>query len=90
MVSYKLYYFNFKAKAELIRVILAAAGQEFEDVRFEREDWPKYKPLSPFGQVPFFEEHNGSEVFKLGQSCAIGINFKLFGLKRFKDIFFNN
>ena len=43
MPAYKLIYFNARGRAELSRWIFAAAGQEYEDIRFEREDWPKYK-----------------------------------------------
>lgn len=44
MPSYKLTYFNVKALGEPIRFLLSYGGQEFEDVRFESEDWPKLKP----------------------------------------------
>ena len=44
-MSYKLYYFNFRGRAEVIRIILAQAGVKYEDVRFEAEQWAKeYKP----------------------------------------------
>ena len=36
-------YFNSRGKAELIRLVLAQAGVEFEDFRFEREQWPEIK-----------------------------------------------
>ncbi|XP_054003263.1 glutathione S-transferase-like [Hylaeus anthracinus] len=55
MPSYKLTYFPVKALAEPIRFILSYAGAEFEDVRFNRDDWPKIKPDTPFGQVPTLE-----------------------------------
>ena len=51
MANYKLYYFNARGRAELSRLIFAAAGQQYEDFRFEKDDWPKYKAQSPFGQV---------------------------------------
>jgi glutathione S-transferase len=74
MVHYKLNYFNGKGRAELSRLVLAAAGVEYEDFRWEREDWPKYKAQSPTGQSPFLEvtEDNG-QSFTLCQSVTIGI-----------------
>ncbi len=44
MPSYKLDYFNMKGRAELARLILAYAGIEFEDVRYERDEWLQHKP----------------------------------------------
>lgn len=41
---YKLYYFDLRANAEVTRLILAAAGAKFEDIRVSQEDWPKLKP----------------------------------------------
>jgi glutathione S-transferase len=55
MVKYKLHYFDARGRAELIRLIFAAAGKKFEDVRFQREVWQDYKPMSPTGQAPFLE-----------------------------------
>lgn len=43
MPSYKLTYFNGKGRAEVTRLIFAQAGVEYEDVRIEIPDWPKYK-----------------------------------------------
>ncbi|XP_005104558.2 probable glutathione S-transferase 7 [Aplysia californica] len=51
----KLFYSNAKGRAELIRLVLAAAGKQFNDVRFAREEWPKYKVDAPFGQMPYME-----------------------------------
>lgn len=44
MPSYKLTYFPVKALAEPIRFLLSYAGIDFEDDRFNRDDWPKIKP----------------------------------------------
>lgn len=41
MVNYKLHYFNGRGRAEISRLILAAAGVNYEDVRIE--DWPNAK-----------------------------------------------
>ena len=43
MPHYKLHYFNLRGRAELARLIFAQAGVEFEDVRFERSEWPTLK-----------------------------------------------
>ena len=40
----KLIYFNARGRAELSRLILAEAGEEYEDVRINKEDWPAMKP----------------------------------------------
>lgn len=44
MADIKLVYFNLQARGEPVRLILAAAGQKYEDVRISFEDWPKEKP----------------------------------------------
>ncbi|KAK0060359.1 glutathione S-transferase 4 [Biomphalaria pfeifferi] len=48
----RLLYFDGRGRAEVARIILAAAGKEYEDVRFSFEEWPKYKPETPYGQAP--------------------------------------
>ncbi|CAF1112738.1 unnamed protein product [Rotaria magnacalcarata] len=65
--TYKLFYFNIRARAEVSRLIFAAAGQKFEDVRIERNDWLSNKNQMPLGQVPVLE-YNGT---KLPQSTSI-------------------
>ena len=71
MAQYKLVYFNLRARGEIARFIFAAAGQSYEDFRFEREDWPKYKGDTPFGQVPLLEVTEGGKTVKIAQSLAI-------------------
>lgn len=44
MSTYKLTYFNITALAEPIRFLLSYLNIDFEDVRFEREQWPSIKP----------------------------------------------
>jgi hypothetical protein len=42
--KYKLSYFGVKALGEPIRLLLSYGGIEFEDYRFEREQWLQLKP----------------------------------------------
>ncbi|XP_055319298.1 glutathione S-transferase-like [Sitodiplosis mosellana] len=53
--TYKLYYFDFKALGESIRLLFAYGAQEYEDVRVAKEDWPELKPTMPMGQMPVLE-----------------------------------
>jgi hypothetical protein len=48
MVHYKLTYFNLRGRAELSRLILHHAGVQFEDFRFEMNEWPQYKSSNNF------------------------------------------
>ncbi|CAH1366946.1 unnamed protein product [Tenebrio molitor] len=65
--AYKLTYFELEALAEPIRFLLNYGGIEFEDARFDFENWPQIKPNMPFGQVPILQ-HNGKVAH---QSVAI-------------------
>jgi len=40
MPSYKLYYWNAKGRGEPIRLMFAQVGVKYEDVRYERKEWP--------------------------------------------------
>jgi glutathione S-transferase len=85
MSTYKLYYFNFRGRGETARLIFAAAGQKFEDVRFEREQWPSLKSQMPLGHVPVLE----FDGVKLPQSMSIdrflGKQFHLAGKDNFEQ-----
>ncbi|CAF1338211.1 unnamed protein product [Adineta steineri] len=67
MSTYKLYYFNGRGRAEVARLIFAAAGQNFEDIRYEHSEWPSHKAEAPLGQVPILE----FDGVKLPQSTSI-------------------
>ncbi|CAG2239568.1 B3GALT1 [Mytilus edulis] len=54
-------------RAELARIMLSAADKEFEDDRFEKEEWPERKPNTPCGQVPVLT-HGDKQI---PQSMAI-------------------
>nr|AYN44506.1 glutathione S-transferase S11 [Brachionus rotundiformis] len=65
MPNYKLHYFNGRGRAEISRLILAASGVNYEDVRVN--DWPKTKSDAPVGQLPYIE----IDGLKLPQSLSI-------------------
>ena len=67
MSTYKLTYFNGRGRAEVSRLIFAAAGQKYEDVRVEEGQWPSLKSQMPLGQIPVLEV----DGTKLPQSAAI-------------------
>ncbi|KAL0881859.1 hypothetical protein ABMA27_001632 [Loxostege sticticalis] len=68
-MSKKLHYFHLNGLAESIRYLLHYAGEKFEDVRYDRSEWPikSVKDSLPYGQLPLYEE--GSKT--LNQSLAI-------------------
>ena len=56
MPEYKLTYFNLRGRAELSRLIFAYAGQKFQDVRIEREQWPELKESESMKMNRFSED----------------------------------
>ncbi len=65
MPHYKLKYFNGRGRAETIRLLFKLGGTEFEDSRFEMDEWPPIKPTITTGKVPALEidgkEYNQSK-----------------------------
>jgi len=55
MPHYKLTYFNMMGRAEVLRLLFAQAGQDYEDCRITQEEWATFKPKTPFGQMPVLE-----------------------------------
>ena len=55
MSTYKLIYFNVKARAEVTRLIFAQAGVQYEDKRVTWEEWKELKPNTPYGELPVLE-----------------------------------
>ncbi|XP_055350229.1 glutathione S-transferase 1-like isoform X2 [Paramacrobiotus metropolitanus] len=52
---FKLYYFDARARGELIRLIFHAAGEDFEDIKVYQGMWEKLKPAMPFHTLPVLE-----------------------------------
>ena len=67
MPTYKLHYFNSRGRAEIARLVFAAAGEQFEDIRYEHGQWPSHKSEMPLGQMPVLEV----DGVKIPQSMAI-------------------
>ena len=55
MPTYKLYYFQGRGMAELIRWIFIQAGVPYEDIRLSKEKWAEFKPKTPYGTMPVLE-----------------------------------
>ena len=55
MSQYKLTYFNGRGRAELIRLIFAQSGVQYEDKRIAGEEWGQLKPKTPNGCLPMLE-----------------------------------
>jgi glutathione S-transferase len=79
MRHYKLFYFDLKSKAEVIRLVFRAAGEPYEDVRLDSKEWARMKPDMPFLQIPVLEvsetdDYNGATTtafYRLAQSKTI-------------------
>lgn len=75
---YKVYYFDMRGRAEIIRMVLSAADKEFEDIRLSREEWEKMKPSTPSKVLPIVDTPEGE---RLVQSMATARNLaRRFGM----------
>ena len=85
MPTYKLTYFNARARAEPTRFIFAQSGVPYEDKRIEFKDWPELKSNTPFGVLPVLE----IDGKQLGGSIVIarylGEEFGLAGSNAFEN-----
>ncbi|CAB0005715.1 unnamed protein product [Nesidiocoris tenuis] len=86
MPVYKLTYFDVKALAEPIRMLLTYMGHEFEDVRLSFEEWSKIKSSSPFGKLPTLEI-DGKVITQSAAICRyLGREAKLAGDNPMEDM----
>ncbi|XP_035824165.1 probable glutathione S-transferase 7 [Aplysia californica] len=63
----KLTYFDIRGRAEVARLVLAAAKIPYEDIRIGFDQWPALKSSTPLGSVPVLEVDGQ----KFTQSVAI-------------------
>ena len=62
MATYKLYYFNGHARAEVSGLIFDALGQKYEDIRCEFYVWPSHKAKMPLVQMPVLEINSNCSI----------------------------
>ncbi|CAI5454868.1 unnamed protein product [Caenorhabditis angaria] len=67
MPSFKFYYFDFRGRGEVIRLLFHLAGEQFTDERVTFETWGALKPQMPLGQIPVLD----IDGVKIGQTTAI-------------------
>ncbi|VDO65693.1 unnamed protein product [Heligmosomoides polygyrus] len=67
---YTLHYFNIRGRGEPIRLIFVYFDVKFEDHRIANDDWPKFKPGAPMGQVPYLDVDGGKLVLCQMQSIC--------------------
>ncbi|KAF5279378.1 hypothetical protein FQA39_LY05488 [Lamprigera yunnana] len=84
--TYKLIYFQAKAIGEPIRFLLNYGGIDFEDFRFERENWPQIKPNMPFGQTPVLEIDGKATHQSIAISRYLAKKVKLCGANDTEDL----
>nr|AAA97544.1 S-crystallin [Doryteuthis opalescens] len=68
MPNYTLYYFNGRGRAEILRMMMAAAGVKYMDKRFDFNEWDKYRKDMPCMRVPVLEMDGG---MKMPETMAI-------------------
>ena len=54
MPNYTLYYFNGRGRAEILRMMFATAGVQYNDKRFEFNEWDKYRNGKEFSVLYFW------------------------------------
>ena len=85
MSTYKLYYFNGRGRAEVCRLIFAAAGQKFEDIRYEFGEWASHKAEMPLGQMPVLEFDGVQLPQSLSIAYFLAKQFQLAGKDHFEQ-----
>lgn len=85
MAKFKLIYFKGRARAELVRLIFHAAGEEFEDVQLDDNSWQQVKTTSPTGSLPMLViDGNEQLVQSMAIARYVAQEFGLAGGNRFE------
>ncbi|XP_014771129.1 S-crystallin 3-like [Octopus bimaculoides] len=66
--SYSLHYFNYRGRAEICRMLFAAANVQYQDIRIDRSEWSRIRNRMPGGMMPMLEFDNKTQYI---QSMAI-------------------
>jgi glutathione S-transferase len=80
-MTYKLYYFNGRGRAELSRLVFAEAKVDYEDVRLEGAQWGEMKAAgkTPFGQLPALEVDGQVFAQSMAMARFLARKFSLMG-----------
>merc|ERR1712168_99358 len=76
--NYTLHYFNGRGRAEILRMMMAMAGQKFMDRRIEFNEWDKIRNDMPCMRVPVLEMDGGMrmpETMAIARYLAREFNF---------------
>ncbi|CAI9723167.1 S-crystallin 3-like [Octopus vulgaris] len=62
MPSYTLHYFNHRGRAEICRMLFAAAGVQYNDRRIEYSEWDNMRNKMPCNMMPMLELDNRTQI----------------------------
>ncbi|CAI9723164.1 S-crystallin 3-like [Octopus vulgaris] len=62
MPSYTLHYFNHRGRAEICRMLFAAAGVQYNDRRIESSEWNSMRSQMPCSMMPMLELDNRTQI----------------------------
>ncbi|XP_029636540.1 S-crystallin 4 [Octopus sinensis] len=62
MPSYTLHYFNHRGRAEICRMLFAAAGVQYNDRRIESSEWGNMRSKMPCSMMPMLELDNKIQI----------------------------
>ncbi|EDV23407.1 Glutathione S-transferase [Trichoplax sp. H2] len=81
MPTYKLTYFNIRARAEVARYLFVLADVPFIDERISEEDWPTYKQTvkNPFRRLPVLEVDGKVFIESIAIESYLALTFGFHG-----------